>query len=300
MKKSIFFTILFILCSSIGFSQDRTIDSLLHTRKTDSLAGKVKTFYSPGSKKIATELQQLASDAVTYYENKYSIKFDIKMIVLDSAQWFREIISFGFVFYYSPHWLVLNAGMNYSDFKKVYGLNEIAPQLDSAMRKNHFTPEEIIYARLKFLSLHELGHYFVIALSNAQSPNFWTNEFIAWYFANEYMTKFRPELKKQFDLFCRTTANSFHPDYTSLKDFNEVYAKMNKGNFAWYHSRFYFLADALYRCAGTSYFKTYEKNFPKGDTTKLSAVQTNKLVEADCNGIITKWIEMTESNRKVH
>jgi hypothetical protein len=300
MKKSIFFIILFLFCSSIGFSQDRTIDSLLQTRKTDSLAGKVKTFYSPGSKKIATELQQLVSDAVAYYENKYAIKFEIKMIVLDSTQWFKEILPFGFVFYDNTHWLVLNAGMDYDTFKKVYGFKAIAPQLDSAMEKNHFTSKEIIYARLKFLSLHELGHYFVIALSNAKSPNFWTNEFVAWYFANEYMTQFRPELKKQFDLFCKTIANSYHPDYTSLKDFNEIYGKMQKGNFAWYHSRFYFLTDALYQCSGTSYLKTYESKFPKSDTTKLTTLQVNKLVEADCNGIIAKWIEVTESNRKVH
>lgn len=298
MNKTNCFIILFLFWVSIGFSQDRTIDSLLQTRKTDSLAGKVKTFYSPGNKKIAIELQQLVSDAIDYYENKYATKFEVKMVVLDSTQWFKEIMSFGFVFYYG-NWLVLNAGMDYDNFKKVYGFEAVGPQLDRAMKINGFTSEEIIYARLKFLTLHELGHYFVNTLSNAKSPNFWTNEFIAWYFANEYMSQFRPELKKQFDVFCKTIANSYHPDYTSLKDFNEMYGKMKKGNFAWYHSRFYFLADALYQCSGTSYLKKYEKNFPKSDSTKFSAPQISKLVEADCNGIVTKWIEETESNRKV-
>jgi len=299
MKKC-FWGISILFYSTIAFSQDRTIDSLLQTRKTDSLVGKVKTYYSPGTKKIATELQQLVSDAITYYEKKYTITFDIKMIVLDSTQWFKEIIPFGFVFYYGPHWLVLNAGMDYDSFKKVYGFKIIAGQLDSGMNKNHITSEQLILARLKFLTLHELGHYFINTLSKAQSPNFWTNEFIAWYFANEYMTQFRPDIKKQFDLFCKTVANSYHPDYKSLRDFNDTYAKMKIGNFAWYHSRFYFLADAVYGCASTSYLKTYENNFSKGDTTKLTMPQMNKLVEADCHGIIDKWIDATESNKKIH
>jgi hypothetical protein len=298
MKKSLW-VILFLFCSTIAFSQDRTIDSLLQTRKTDSLSGKIKTYFSPGNKKIATELQQLVSDAVTYYEKKYTIKFEIKMIVLDSSQWFKEIFPFGFVFN-SGNWLVLNAGMDYNSFQKIYGFESIAAQLDSAMKKNRFSSEEIIYARLKFLSLHELGHYFVYQRSAIKVPNFWNNEFIAWYFANEYMAKFKPELKKKFELFCKTVTNSYRPEYSSLKDFNEIYFKMNIGNFAWYHSRFYFLADKIYGCASTSYLRTYERNFSKSDTTILSVPQINKLVEANCKGMVDKWIETTESNKKIH
>jgi len=91
MIKEIFVVISLFLISTVLFSQDRTIDSLLLTRKTDSLDGSVKTYYSPGNKKIATELQQLVSDAILYYENKYKIKFNLQMIVLDSGQWFKEI-----------------------------------------------------------------------------------------------------------------------------------------------------------------------------------------------------------------
>src|SRR6478736_2882618 len=110
MKRSLW-SLLFLLSVSSVFSQDRTIDSLLHTRKTDSLTGKVKAYYSPGNKKIATELQQLVTDASLHYEKKYGIKFEIKMIVLDSIQWFKEFFPYGFVFHYSPDWLVLNTGM---------------------------------------------------------------------------------------------------------------------------------------------------------------------------------------------
>src|SRR6186997_1723972 len=99
MTKKFYLVVFFFLISLLLFSQDRTIDSLLLTRKTEALDGKVKTYYSPGSKKIAVELQQLVSDAILYYETKYKVKFNIQMIVLDSSQWFKEILPYGFVFF---------------------------------------------------------------------------------------------------------------------------------------------------------------------------------------------------------
>jgi len=298
MIKKFYFVILFFLISIITFSQDRTIDSLLLTRKTDSLEGKVKTYYSPGNKKIASELQQLVADAIIYYETKYKVTFNLQIIVLDSTQWFKEIIPYGFVFFDGTHWLVLNTGMTYENFKTVYGFNSIAQQLDSAFKKNNLTAEQVIYARLKFLSLHELGHYFIYNLSGAQSPNFWTNEFIAWYFANEYITKYQPGIKKGFDIFCHTVADHYPVEHTTLSDFNAIYAKLKIGNFAWYHSRFYFLANSLYKCAGDAYLKTFATNFPNKEGLKYTPEMINKLIETNCNGVVPKWVTATESNLK--
>jgi hypothetical protein len=298
MIKKFYLLIFFFLISVISFSQDRTIDSLILTRKTDSLNGKVKTYYSPGSKKIATELQQLVSDAILYYEAKYKVNFSIQMIVLDSSQWFKEILPYGFVFYDGTHWLVLNTGMTYENFKSVYGFNSISHELDSSFKKNNLTAKEVIFDRLKFLSLHELGHYFINNLSNAQSPNFWTNEFIAWYFANEYLTKYQPQIKKGFDVFCGTVSNFYPVEHTSLNDFDTLYSKVKIGNFAWYHSRFYSLADTLYKCEGDSYLKTFEVNFPKKEGLNYSSEIINKLIESNCSGVVSKWITRTESNLK--
>ena len=91
MLKNFFCIGILLLQSAGAISQDLTIDSLIQTRKTDTLGGKVKTYYSPGHQAIAIELQQLVTSAVIYYEKKYSVHFNIQLIVLDSAQWFREI-----------------------------------------------------------------------------------------------------------------------------------------------------------------------------------------------------------------
>jgi len=271
------------------------IDSLIQTRKTDTLTGKVKTYYSPGHKEIASQLQKLITNAISYYEKKYSLKFKIQLIVLDSTQWFREMIPYGFVFYDGTHWLVLNTGMDYTEFKLVYGFNAISAQLDSSFKKNNITAKEVIYSRLKFLSLHELGHYFIYNLSTTQAPDTWTNEFIATYFANEYITQFEPTIKNGFDIFCRTIVKCYPADYRSLADFDSLYFRMKLGNFAWYHSRFYFLADALYKCSGNSYIVLFQQNFPKKEGLVFNTEKINKLVEANCTGEFSKWNNLSAS-----
>jgi hypothetical protein len=284
------FAVCFFLLTISAYSQeDRTIDTLLQTRNTDTLGGRVKTYYSPGHQSIATELQQLVTRAITYYEKKYAVHFDIQLIVLDSSQWFKEIIPFGFVFYDGTHWLVLNSGMNYSDFKSVYGFNGISVQLDSSFSKNKIQAEDIIYTRLKFLCLHELGHYFMYKLSNAQAPDVWTNEFIATYFANEYVAQFEPNIKNGFDIFCRTIVSAYPAEYKTLAEFDSLYFKMKLGNFAWYHSRFYFLADSLYRCSGNGYFNIFQSNFPKKEKLLYNQEMIDKLIEANCTGVFSKW-----------
>jgi hypothetical protein len=286
---------LFFLLISIGaYSQeDRTVDSLLQTRKTDTLGGRVKTYYSPGHRIIAAELQQLVTRAIGYYEKKYTVHFDIQLIVLDSSQWFKEIIPFGFVFYDQTHWLVLNAGMSYPEFKNVYGFSEISSQLDSSFNRNKIQTEDIIYSRLKFLCLHELGHYFIYKLSNAQAPDVWTNEFIATYFANEYVAQFEPKIKNGFDVFCRSIVSAYPAQYKTLAEFDSLYFKMKLGNFAWYHSRFYFLADSLYRCSGNGYFKIFQSNFPKKEGLVFKQETIDKLIEANCTGVFSKWNHIT-------
>jgi len=247
---------------------------------------------------MAYELQQLVTRAIGYYEKKYSVKFDIQIIALDSAQWFHEIIRYGFVFYDGTHWLILNTGMTYLNFKSVYGFNDISAQFDSSFSKNKISPEQVIQDRLKFLSLHELGHYFIYKLSSAQAPNTWTNEFIAWYFANEYMTQFETKIKNGFDIFCQTTLKCYPAEHRTLSDFDSLYFKMKIGNFAWYHSRFYFLADSLYKCSGTAYLETFQSNFPKKEGLAFNTDTINKLVEANCTGLFAKWDYLTERKPK--
>jgi hypothetical protein len=293
MIKACLCALSFILLSIGAYSQeDRTVDSLLQTRKTDTLGGRVKTYYSPGHQSIAVELQQLVTRAIAYYEKKYSVHFDIHLIVLDSSQWFKEIIPFGFVFC-NQNWLVLNAGMSYPEFKSVYGFNGITSQMDSSFSKNKIQAEEIIYSRLKFLCLHELGHYFIYNLSDAQAPDVWTNEFIATYFANEYVAQFDPKIKNGFDIFCRTIIAVYPAQHKTLAEFDSLYFKMKLGNFAWYHSRFYFLADSLYHCSGNAYFNIFQTNFPKKDGLVFNQETIDKLVEANCSGLFSKWNNMS-------
>jgi len=300
MKKYFLFASIFLAVVNYGFSQDNIIDSLLKTRKLDSISGKVKMYYSPSSEVVAKQLHDLVTDAIEYYEKKYGTTFKIKMVVLDSMDWLHEIIPYGYVFYDGTDWLVLNSGMTYQNFKSTYGFDNISLSLDSSFKANKISASQVIYARLKFLSLHELGHYFIHNLSNAKSPNHWTDEFIAWYFANEYVSAKQREIKRGFDIFCRTIVNCFSPQQTTLNSFNELYSKIKIGNFAWYHSRFYFLADLLNKTYGPTYLRSYQNAFPKNDNTDYTVDQIIKSLDEKRTGILKRWVSATESNSKIN
>ena len=64
---------------------------------------------------------------------------------------------------------------------------------------------------------------------------------------------------------------------------------MKIGNFAWYHARFYFLADSLYHCSGNAYFNSFQANFPKKEGLVFKQDTIDKLIEANGPGVFSKW-----------
>ena len=138
MRKSLTIVLLFSLISHTAFSQSAT-DSLINTLNTDTIQGKVPTYYSPGNNEIATDLQKTITNAINFYERIQSNKFHIKLAVLDSVQWPSVWVPYGFVFY-SDGWIFMNTGMNYENFKNVYGLEQIYGHLDSELKNDKKSP----------------------------------------------------------------------------------------------------------------------------------------------------------------
>jgi len=201
MKTKIQLTTIGLIISMCSIAQSK-LDSLINLRATDKLEGKLQTYYTPGHKDIALEFQTVVTDAINYYESKYSVQFNVKLAVLDSNQWLKEIYPYGFVFY-SNNWLVINTGMNYEGFKNTYGLQTYYQQLDKELKRSKLTAEDMIKSVFMVYSIHELGHYFIGKLSKAKSPDNWTNEFSATYISYEYFYNKRPRELKSFELFCQ-------------------------------------------------------------------------------------------------
>jgi hypothetical protein len=296
MKTKIQLTTIGLIISMCSIAQSK-LDSLINLRATDKLEGKLQTYYTPGHKDIALEFQTVVTDAINYFESKYSVQFNVKLAVLDSNQWLKEIYPYGFVFY-SNNWLVINTGMNYEGFKNTYGLQTYYQQLDKELKRSKLTAEDMIKSVFMVYSIHELGHYFIGKLSKAKSPDNWTNEFSATYISYEYFYNKRPRELKSFELFCQVDKDYYSPKYSSISDFNEKYVGTGIANYLWYHSNFYFLVKNLYQCYEKDFITTYEKEFPKSSTSKPSTTDIIDILDKNCKRQVRQWVVELESKTK--
>src|SRR5579872_79505 len=106
---------------NVSYCQDLNTDSIMKTRKTEHLAGKIPTSYTVGYQSRAKILQNEFESAVTFYEKKYHKKFKLKLAVLDSNQWPAKELPFGFMDYDSG-WAMIPANIPYQFFLRLYGI----------------------------------------------------------------------------------------------------------------------------------------------------------------------------------
>lgn len=273
------------------------VDSLVQLRNPDFVDGKVPTYYTKGHKEIALNYQKLITDAINYYEKKYSRTFRVKLAVMDSANWLNEVYPYGFVFH-EEGWIGMNTGMSYESFKRIYGLQSYVEQLEKALTKRGMGKSQLVTSFLSFYSIHELGHYYVTELSKASSPDNWTNELVPSYFAYDYFVKNKPGEIEPFELFCKIDEENYLPNYSTIKDFNRLYAETGLENYIWYHSNFYFLVKSLYRCYGKDFIATYEARFNKNSTDKFSTDDIIAFLDQKCKGQVRQWVTDLEAKTK--
>ena len=213
---------------------------------------------------------------------------------MDSLDWVTEAVPYGFVFY-DTGWMVMNTGMAYNTFKKVYGLESFTDALNHGLQKHKIQPETMIWSFYKVYSIHELGHYFIEKLSGAKPPDLWMGEVIATYFSYEYFIHRQPKLLMPFEVFHSIDRDQYKPKHTSIKDLDEIYGAMGVENYLWYHSNFYFLVKSLYKCKGKNFISFYENSFPKTSKKKYSTEDIIQLLDKDCNRMTKDWVEHLES-----
>ncbi|MDX1476816.1 MAG: hypothetical protein R3301_03885 [Saprospiraceae bacterium] len=286
-----------ILCCAVSVHAQNFYDSFIASQNVEIIQGKVPAYFTPTNEDIARELQHTVTKAVDYYEALTKSDFRVKLAVLDSVQWPHERVPFGYVFY-SSGWIFMNTGMSYDNFKKIYGLEDLYMQMDQELAHAGITSAEMISSFYEVYAIHELGHYFISQISNARSPDKWTNEFIATYFAFNFFMDDDESALTAFELFHRVHMNLYQPVHATIEDFNSIYMRMGVENYLWYHSNFYFLVEALYDCYGPKFLFEYEQKFPKQSDDQHSTAQIIQWLDRGCNEAVASWVNALESRTK--
>ncbi|MFC4720961.1 hypothetical protein ACFO5O_01400 [Geojedonia litorea] len=268
-------------------------DELIKNLNTDSISGKVPTYFTPGHKQIALDFQKTITKAIEFYEKRQSGQFNVKLAVLDATQWPKSWVPFGYVFY-SNGWIFMNTGLSYEQFKAIYGIESIAEPLDAKLANANVTSSNMMASFYKVYSIHELGHYFMSRLTNAKSPDKWTGEFVATYFAYDFFKHYDGSALEAFKIFHEIDRAYYQPKYSKIADFNTIYMGMGVENYVWYHSNFYFLVEALYHCYGADFISFFEEKFPKSLNENLDTNAIIQILETNCKDTVQNWVKEME------
>jgi hypothetical protein len=277
--------------AQIGFTQN--LDSLVRATQPDSLQGKITTYYTPGKKDVAARLQRLALSADAYYEKLFGTPFHFKMAVLDSAHWPTAIAPYGIIFSYRG-WVFMHAGMSFQSFQNVYGMQQFKRTTLKTLQARKIQGKQIVESFLEFYTIHEIGHYFFNSLSGAKYPDYFTNEWMASYFAYQYFKENKPLVLPAFELFCQLYRDNIKPEHTSVASFNSNWGNDGIPTYGWYHVNFYFLCKDMWNCAGKNLVPQYIKAFPKIVAQRLSPEEIVKKFEP-CTRVLNNFEVMLNS-----
>ena len=223
-----FFAILLLITQQL-FGQT-TLDKI-QSLNLEIVEGNLLKYYSNGAVVRANNLEELLGNSMNYFESSLGVKESFSIAVLDSNDWVKVTnIPYGLPFVSGPPYIVCFPSSN----KNVLG------QIIQSTIKNYNlsekyakSDEELIEIFISMIGFHELGHIYAKEYG-INFPNKWTYEFAATYIAYLYLTD---NFQIEADIWLKISEileKEINPNYTSLKNFENLYVRVGVENYAWY------------------------------------------------------------------
>jgi hypothetical protein len=294
------FTIIFaffILNSTDICGQSNALDSLFFGKNLKVMEGTIPTYYSAScSERAKTEHLLLQELAGIYAENGENV-FKIKLAVLDSADWSGKALPFPYGFFFNHNgWIVIPGDYDYQKFMRMFGYYPYRIEINKELKKVSGNYESLLTESLyKYVMVHELGHIYTQTILKAYTPDPWTSEIMASYFAIDFLQKTDQKAVKVVDISTSIFSKEYVPKYRSLLDFNTNYANVGLENYCWYHAMFQPMIDEIYAKYKTGFLEIYATRFPQTpDAKKPSQKELLKILDELTSGITSKWVKIME------
>jgi len=213
--------------------------------------GSATVYRIPGDDSWAVELGELMQDALSVFEDSLGLSFDVTVAVMGPSEWRTWSVDgdevtwaneeYGMPWAWSPVQLIgvpatLDEGLTIADPSDIEGNRR----------------------RLRFISLHELGHlsareFFHPESEYRWSPVGWFEEFLATYFAVAYAS-LDEETRAFVIQFSSDTMDGTDPTYTDLERMHAVFGLLPPpeaaANYAWYQTAINLRAVEMYERHG--------------------------------------------------
>jgi hypothetical protein len=299
----IFITVLIILTCSFQDlkSQANQLDSLIYGKNLKFIGGTIPTYYSLPCETRAIDIQSLFHKVVEIYSNNDPNAFKLRLAVIDSSQWTGFNVPYGFSFINPKQgWIVIPGDLNYQKFANLMGFYPFSDVVIKNVGKLSQDPESLLTdVFYKYTSIHELGHYYRRNILKASAPDWWTNEWIASYFATDFLYHNDRKSLEVIDIYTSTYAKEFVPKHRTLADFDSTYAGLGLQNYCWYHAMFQPMIEDIYSTYKKDFMVTYAKTFPiTNDQPEISQEELLKTLDNITGGKTSKWIKIMEGAPK--
>jgi hypothetical protein len=209
----------------------------------ESLPAPVPTYYSPGHRERAEELQAWLRAADDFFQDRLKIAPPFHLAVLAPEHWSAlRPGPYGVPYFtQAPRVVVMPAVPEASVVTQIYSAARVALPPEAAARLDAVgvSYDDAVFQVLDLIGFHEVGHVYIAELGY-EWPNTapWLMELLATYAAYSYLDVAQPASITVWDALSEAILGFVNPASRSLDDFNDLYGSMDPATYGWFQSHF--------------------------------------------------------------
>jgi hypothetical protein len=233
--------------------QTEPLRTRVQSLNLQQLQGKIPTYYVPAQSDRANIIRLLLEDAVTFFEDQLGITSDLSFALLGPMEWQAIIDEFPYGLPWvssPPHMIVLPATLEHP-------LGEMIVKMVSKHRSSFDPAQPVQQAAEDFISLvgvHEVGHIFVEQYG-IDPPALWVSELLASFLAYAFLNAQYPQQVALWQGVSERFAQTIVPQFSTLADFERLYAGVGFENYLWYQGVFQLRVDEVWQACGLEFLR---------------------------------------------
>ena len=261
--------------------------------KTPHLDGAVPTYYTPGYRRHARDLQRFVMGEMGFAQRRLGVQLPLSLAVLDRAQWSVAERQLPYPMPSvdgEPPVALLPADWSAAEdfFPKEA---DIDSETRAELAAHHLNWREASHRSGDLIGGHELGHA-VVEAYGIQAGTRWLNELLASYVLYAYLQSERQDLVWLVDIIQEGNRLKLAQHHVSLDDFEAQYMDIlskDGENYGWYQGQFLEQVKRVYAHQGLEFLQRVRAAFPAGSSPnhRLGNAETLRRLERFSPGFST-------------
>ncbi len=238
--------------------------------ETPRLEGRVPTYYTPGYRRHARDLQRFVMGEMGFAQRRLGVRLPLTLAVLDKAQWSAAERQLPYPMPSvdgEPPVALLPADWSAAEdfFPKEGDIDSTTREELAAHRLGW---REASHRSGDLIGGHELGHA-VIRAYGIEAGTRWLNELLASYVLYAYLQSERRDLVWLVNIIQESNRLKLPQHHVSLDDFEAQYMDIlskDGENYGWYQGQFLEQVKRVYAQQGLGFLQRVRTAFPAGSS----------------------------------